>query len=628
MPRIDSVSCEPFRAWNRLEPRARKQDFDDVLKCAVHDPLWMLTRQWQFGEFQGEDTGSAIFAKIKMQCTQITRYKSVNEPQETYSDSIPAEAKVESELPQLDYHCRVKTAAHFMKLLKNKFSAAVVVNAFNYHNYLLQLKKQYEIVFPEQINNADAHAATVRKLRMLVNNPLSSFLAANGAQWFDGVLLYEAYRANATATVTALQLFSEHKNAVKQALDDYTVWFEKTYKPAHNSSGKGAWINEQLEYQFAVALPEQGAPNTVLKAEEYYSGDMEWYSFDVAGAGEQPAGLSGNAQPAELPLVSEKILTVIPTLAKFGGMPNPRWWQFEDGNVDLGNIDADTTDLSKLIVSEYALVYGNDWLVVPWSLPVGSLTAIPGIVITDVFGERALVKPAIQGDTDDWTAWGLFNLSRRQADNMKNIPADTRLFLPPCVVKTQESEPVEEVHFIKDEMANMVWAIEAKMNSLAGTGMEGDTVANYLRNAIDIIEPHPVAIPTDETAMFKYTLENTVPENWIPFVPVHIPGGYRAIKLQRASMPRWFKNEYAPVRPITRLLRSGVDEKDEVTAAMFVNEEEVPRAGARVSSSFQRTRWYNGKTINWLGKRKNNGRGEGSAGLQFDFLDQVKKERK
>ena len=53
----------------------------------------------------------------------------------------------------------------------------------------------------------------------------------------------------------------------------------------------------------------------------------------------------------------------------------------------------------------------------------------------------------------------------------------------------QESEPVEEIHFIKDEMANMVWAIETKMNSLAGVNMEGDTAANYLRNAIELIEP-------------------------------------------------------------------------------------------------------------------------------------------
>jgi hypothetical protein len=177
-------------------------------------------------------------------------------------------------------------------------------------------------------------------------------------------------------------------------------------------------------------------------------------------------------------------------------------------------------------------------------------------------------------------------------------------------------------------MANMVWAIEVKLDSLAGVNMEGDTAANTLRNAIEVVEPPVGAIAVDEKAMFKYTLENTVPENWIPFVPVHITGDYRAIKLQRASMPRWFKNEYAPVRPVTTLLRNGVSETDAVTAPMFVNEEEVPRAGARVSSSFQRTRWYNGKTVNWLGKRKNLGRGDGSSGLQFDFLEAIRKEKK
>ncbi|MBX2924025.1 MAG: hypothetical protein KF746_17635 [Chitinophagaceae bacterium] len=627
MPRIDSVSCEPFRAWNRLEPRTRKQDFDDVLKCAIHDPLWMLTRQWQFGEFQGEDTGSAIFAKIKMQSTQITRYKSATESGEVYTDVIPAETKVESEHPRLDYHCRVQSASFFMKLLKNKLTGAA---GFDYAGYLQKLRTLYALVLPESVDTNDNHINTVLKLRTLVNNPLNSFLAANGTQWFDGALLYNAAKAGLPAAATAIALVDPgHTDALKQALEAYVQWFEKTYKPQHNTNGKGAWLNEQMEYQFAVALPEKEKPNTVLKAEEYYTGDMEWYSFDVSADGETIEGLTGNATDDELPKVDEKIVTVIPTLAKYGGMPHPRWWQFEDGNIDLGDIDADTTDIAKLIVSEYALIYGNDWLVVPYSLPVGSLTQIPAIVITDVFGERSLVKPAIQGNTDDWTAWGLFNLSVRTADNMKNAPADTRLFLPPCVAKTQESEPLEEIHFIRDEMANMVWAIETRMNSLAGINMAGDAAANYLRNAIELIEPPAgTLLPVDEKAMFKYMIENTVPENWIPFVPVHIPGQYRAVRLQRASMPRWFKKEYAPVRPATSLLRTGINETDAVTSPMFVNEEEVPRAGARVTSNFQRTRWYNGKTVNWLGRRKKLGRGEGSSGLQFDALDPITRERK
>jgi hypothetical protein len=73
---FDYATCEPFRSWNRLEARPRKSEFDEVLRAAIYDPLWMLTRQWQFGEFQGEDTGSAVFAKILMETTRVTKFKN------------------------------------------------------------------------------------------------------------------------------------------------------------------------------------------------------------------------------------------------------------------------------------------------------------------------------------------------------------------------------------------------------------------------------------------------------------------------------------------------------------------------------------------------------------------------
>ena len=90
MPRIDIFSCEPFRAWNRVEPRPRHAEFDKVLEAGVYDALWMLTRQWQFGELQGEDTGSAIFSKIYMQTTAITRMKTANGDAQPFDDSIPS----------------------------------------------------------------------------------------------------------------------------------------------------------------------------------------------------------------------------------------------------------------------------------------------------------------------------------------------------------------------------------------------------------------------------------------------------------------------------------------------------------------------------------------------------------
>jgi hypothetical protein len=49
-------------------------------------------------------------------------------------------------------------------------------------------------------------------------------------------------------------------------------------------------------------------------------------------------------------------------------------------------------------------------------------------------------------------------------------------------------------------------------------------------------------------------------------------------------------------------------------------EEEIPREGVRVTRSYQYTRWLDGATLLWVGRRKEIGRGDGSSGLFFDTL--------
>ena len=52
------------RGWRRLEGRPRTVDFERALRAEVRDALWFLTRQWQFGEFRGEDAGSPVDARV------------------------------------------------------------------------------------------------------------------------------------------------------------------------------------------------------------------------------------------------------------------------------------------------------------------------------------------------------------------------------------------------------------------------------------------------------------------------------------------------------------------------------------------------------------------------------------
>jgi hypothetical protein len=110
----------------------------------------------------------------------------------------------------------------------------------------------------------------------------------------------------------------------------------------------------------------------------------------------------------------------------------------------------------------------------------------------------------------------------------------------------------------------------------------------------------------DETVRIPYVAGTTVPKNWTPFIPVHAEGSVSEIRLQRARMAG------APP-PRGRLLR-------EAKSPYFVEEEEIPRAGAYVERSWQRIRWLQGCTLIWVGRRKTAGRGEGLSNLAFDRI--------
>ena len=60
-------------SWTRLEPRARGNDMRPSLEARVHDPLWLLGRQWQVGEFQGEDTGTPVQARVRATSATLSR---------------------------------------------------------------------------------------------------------------------------------------------------------------------------------------------------------------------------------------------------------------------------------------------------------------------------------------------------------------------------------------------------------------------------------------------------------------------------------------------------------------------------------------------------------------------------
>ena len=61
--------------WSRLEPVDQSSDLSVSLAAPIADPLWMLHRQWQFGELEGNDAGTPIEVRIEHRAVPLSRLR-------------------------------------------------------------------------------------------------------------------------------------------------------------------------------------------------------------------------------------------------------------------------------------------------------------------------------------------------------------------------------------------------------------------------------------------------------------------------------------------------------------------------------------------------------------------------
>ncbi|MEM6398562.1 MAG: hypothetical protein AAF741_19590 [Bacteroidota bacterium] len=602
--------------YNRLEGRPRTHNFDRALKAEIRDPLWMISKQWQVGEFQGDDAASPVLAKLQMRTTRIDAYKG---GKGSHISPLPAERPMEmvverqrlgmrraAQVVHLDL--RLAAGRYWKKLLKSEGGAvADLIDAY---------KEKYSFTDPdpavENDHTRSAHPRTWQRFRAVAGRSIDGYAIIEDV--LGGGTAFDRLDSSPPAEV---------QNQLTALFGKLQTWWNGLFQ--QQDEPNDSWQPERLEHKFAVSAPNPDAPQvrTGYVAEEYYQGHLDWYNLDAAdepnGSDIEPA----NAQPE----VKEKVIDFFPTNISFGGMPDPRWWTLEERETSFVGLKPDTTDLNKLLVMDFQLQFANDWFLLPLGLEVGTVARVKGLMITDSFGEKTWVEHAGQGDDQDWERWSMFHPS---IAGDRNVPASNDLLMLPAVPTLLEGKPLEEVRLLRDEMANMVWGLESQITLPDGQPRRGKEAARELRARYqsNVAVPPPDVPPADTPgdseliASAKYKIVNSVPECWIPFIPVHRPGQQQQIELQRAAMPRILPGDTEPpqkIEPRTNLLRQGLDEMN--PQPYFLREEEVPRAGAHVRLSFQRTRWYNGRVYTWLGIRKTTGRGEGSSGLKFDYLE-------
>lgn len=598
--------------WNRLEGRPRRADFDRALKAEIRDPLWMLTKQWQMGEFKGDDAGSPVTAKVHFETTQLTRYRAADNPVQAFEEDVPLEAKVEQR--HIPFNAGNEMRSLDLRLLMGRRWLRLAGDLEP--GLAAQYISLYGIAQPDPDAIADAgitaHPRTWQQVSAVAGRAMDGFalyahLKADPTNHaHDGIVL-------ADATLTG---------AIEAHEATFVAWFERLYLQPQDPDNN-AWRPDRLEYAFECSAPKNGAQKHLV-ADEYFHGHLDWYNLDHAASVDGLPAVPDIDEDVEI----SETRSFVPVPIQFDGMPNTRWWTFEEGRTNFGDIDPDTTDINKLMVMEFGLVFANDWFLLPITMPAGTIANIRGLSVTNVFGERIWVTPAGQGTDEDWQRWSMFTLS---VEGDADVPADLSLVIVPSVPKIQQGRSIEAATFIRDEVANMVWAIETRVPLPDGRVRNGRAAARQLRRTLrDLIldggEEEDTPVPLENDAQVRYRLMSRVPENWIPFIPVHIDGSTREVQLRRAAMPRIFEGDPNPpvkIRPRTDLLREGLDAEPQ--QLYNLHEEEVPRAGIQISQSFQRTRWYDGKTYTWLGARKKTGRGERSSGLSFDRLRKRRK---
>lgn len=414
-------------------------------------------------------------------------------------------------------------------------------------------------------------------------------------------------RAELSTKTKAIDSIKLGTNSDFQELENKDIPLEpvvenEVTQSSENLSKPESWDTQRLEYRFSIKCGE-----TILEAKEYFGDRFDWYYLNLAS----DVNFDG----------VEEFFSLTPSAVSFPGKPHPDWWRYEDGNVDLGDIRSPNLNFLSMLLIEFALIYSNDWFIIPLSQPVGSLQSIENLTAIDTFGIFEQIRPVVDFSEDEHLL-SFFTLS-----GSEGYPsAGSRLlFLPNTVVHVLKGEPVEEISISRDELANLVWAIEHKYLSQGGTVVNrDDEEARKIPNQPEI-ENHP-----------KYRLKSYVPLNWIPYKPVQ--------KSQKGDiiLRRGRTDENASSDPSSdRTQYRG----QIIRESKKINEEEIPSTTLELTRKFKLiaygpeeweliwdediSKWKLKRTKSkeihvWMGRNKRPGKRQPSSKLLHDYLMEKK----
>lgn len=230
----------------------------------------------------------------------------------------------------------------------------------------------------------------------------------------------------------------------------------------------------------------------------------------------------------------------------------------------------------------------------------------------DVFGGLTLVERADRDLAEPPNRWTMFSTTI----SPKGQIGDFFIVPPSATSLIQEGPTLEDALFIRDEMANMAWAIERTTENEVGDPQSGYEEAIRTQQANE----QPPSARGEHGSPLRYQIQTHVPVNWFPLLPVQIQLGRDEVGLELETeialeLGTMLTPGLGEVPPRGRILTP-----TRLSDAPYrIREEEVPRSGVRVIRHMCRCRGVDGRTYVWQLRRKRAGVGEGSSGLRFDL---------
>ncbi|MFI9766220.1 hypothetical protein ACIHJG_05055 [Streptomyces sp. NPDC052415] len=383
----------------QLEPRHRASDVEAGLAARVHDPLWLLTRQWQFGEFTAQDAGSPAVVRMSGSSAPLDAWRPAGAADWIPYDlgQGPLDTRIEDEPVRVeDERLRAEGGAALLRMCDDAGLLALARTQLAPHGFRTAVPDA-----PGLLGLLDGGLPDAR-----------SVAAALDAGTFD----------------------AGPDPRLGEVAGRWRTWW------AAQLAEHGPDCFDPHRGEYAAELSTGG---TVLCAEEYQGDGLDWYSLDVHPDPEAEAAPAGPDRA-----FAEEGL---PSTVRYGGLPADRFWEMEDARVDLGAADVSTLDTGRLLLISFATVFGNDWFLVPLEVPTASLTVLDRLLVRDVFGRHHLVERAGRGDP----SWSMFTLNGPDPDH----PATSGLLLVPSE-RGQPGQPLERVLLARDELANLAWAVQ------------------------------------------------------------------------------------------------------------------------------------------------------------------------